>query len=511
MTDMTDITMPQLGETVTEGTITRWAKEVGERVDEDEVLFEVSTDKVDSEVPSPAGGYLSEILVHEGETVDVGTRLAVISASVPGEAASDGDGAGAASPDGVSSPEGSSGEIPIQAGDEAPEVAAKAEDAGAGEVNATAAAAKTEAARGEAEAARAPEPAAPPTGGVSTAGTRPAPADSPPADRAARSGGNGRLLSPLVRRLVSEHDLDVDEISGTGAGGRVTRDDVLAFVEGRGGGGDATDAPPKSEPVTGPAEETPARRGPAPAPLAQGRPGEREVKVPFTNIRRRTAEHMRHSIETSAHTLVVIEVDYQNVDKVRVPAKDRFKAEEGVGLTYLAFIARAVVDAVRDYPNLNSSVGDDELVVHRYVNLGIAVDLDFEGLIVPVVHDAEGKRLRVLAREIAGLARRARSKKLSADEISGGTFTITNAGGYGTLITAPIISQPQVAILSTDGVKPKPVAIALPDGGYGVAVHPVGNLALAFDHRAFDGAYAAAFVARLKDVLETRDWAQELS
>ncbi len=492
---MTDITMPQLGETVTEGTITRWAKEVGERVDEDEVLFEVSTDKVDSEVPSPAGGYLSEILVQEGETVDVGTRLAVVSPSAPGEATADGP----------------ADDIAVQAGDEATEVAAKAEEAGASEVEATAEAAETEVAKGEAEAARAPEPAAPPTGGVGTAGTRSAREDAASGDRAARSGGNGRLLSPLVRRLIGEHDVDVEQISGTGAGGRVTRDDVLAFVEGRGNEGTATAAPSRSEPVTGPAEETPARRGPAPAPLAQGHPGEREVKVPFSNIRRRTAEHMRHSIETSAHTLVVIEVDYQNVDKVRVPAKERFKAEEGVGLTYLAFIARAVVDAVRDYPNLNSSVGDGELVVHRYVNLGIAVDLDFEGLIVPVVHDAEGKRLRVLAREIAGLATRARSKKLSADEISGGTFTITNAGGYGTLITAPIISQPQVAILSTDGVKPKPVAVALPDGGYGVAVHPVGNLALAFDHRAFDGAYAAAFVARLKEVLETRDWAQELA
>jgi len=511
---MTDITMPQLGETVTEGTITRWAKEVGERVDEDEVLFEVSTDKVDSEVPSPAGGFLSEILVQEGETVDVGTRLAIISASDPGEAAADDDSADDGA--GVSSADGSSEEVPVEAGDEAPEVAAKAEDAGAGEAEATAEAVrtaeavKTDVSQGEAEAARAPEPAAPSTGGVGTAGTRAAPADSPPG-RPGSSGGNGRLLSPLVRRLVGEHDIDVDEISGTGAGGRVTRDDVLAFVEGRGSEGAPTAAPSRSEPVTGPAEETPARRGPAPAPLAQGRPGEREVKVPFTNIRRRTAEHMRHSIETSAHTLVAIEVDYQNVDKVRVPAKDRFKAEEGVGLTYLAFIARAVVDAIRDYPNLNSSVGDGELLVHRYVNLGIAVDLDFEGLIVPVVHDAEGKRLRVLAREIAGLATRARSKKLSADEISGGTFTITNAGGYGTFITAPIISQPQVAILSTDGIKPKPVAVALPDGGYGVAAHPVGILALAFDHRAFDGAYAAAFVARLKEVLETRDWAQELT
>ncbi len=510
---MTDITMPQLGETVTEGTITRWAKEVGERVDEDEVLFEVSTDKVDSEVPSPAGGYVSEILVQEGETVDVGTRLAVLSPSAPGEATdSQGAADGEADGEGESDTDGPSGGVAVQAEDEAPDVAAKAQEAGASEAEATAEALKTEVARGEAEAARTPEPAAPPTGGVGTAGTRHEPDGSPPADQPGRSGGKGKLLSPVVRRLIGEHGVDVDEISGTGAGGRVTRDDVLAFVESRGRGGTAAPAaaPSKSEPVTGPDEETPARRGPAPAPLASGSPGEREVKVPFSNIRRRTAEHMRHSIETSAHTLVAIEVDYHNVDKVRVPAKDRFKAEEGVSLTYLAFIARAVVDAVRDYPNVNSSVGEGELVVHRYVNLGIAVDLDFEGLIVPVIHDAEGKRLRVLAREIAGLATRARSKKLSADDISGGSFTITNAGGYGTFITAPIISQPQVAILSTDGVKPKPVAVALPDGGYGVAVHPVGILALAFDHRAFDGAYAAAFVARLKEVLETRDWAQEL-
>ncbi|MDP8993087.1 MAG: 2-oxo acid dehydrogenase subunit E2, partial [Actinomycetota bacterium] len=220
--------------------------------------------------------------------------------------------------------------------------------------------------------------------------------------------------------------------------------------------------------------------------------------------------HMRRSLDTSAHTLVVIDVDYDNVDRVRGPAKGRFRAEEGVGLTYLPFVARALVDAVRDFPHVNASVGENELVVHRYVNLGIAVDLEYEGLIVPVVHDAEGKRLRVLAREIADLANRARSKKLSADEISGGTVTITNPGGYGTFVTAPIINQPQVAILSTDGVRPRPVAVALPDGGYGIVVHPVGNLALAFDHRAFDGAYAAAFMARLKEILETRDWAGEL-
>jgi pyruvate dehydrogenase E2 component (dihydrolipoamide acetyltransferase) len=519
---MTDITMPQLGETVTEGTITRWAKEVGDRVDEDEVLFEVSTDKVDSEVPSPAGGYLSEILVQEGETVDVGTKLAIISTSSPGEA-SDGNGEGSAPSTAPSD------DVAVEAEDDAPQVAAKAQEAGASEMEATAEAAQTEAARGTAEAARAPEPAAPATGGVGTAGTRPsgtASPGTPPSDGSAQQRGNGKLLSPVVRRLIGEHGLDVTEIPGTGAGGRVTRDDVLAFIEGKGiegkgiegrgtqdegaGSGTAREAP-APQPVTGPTRDTPSRRGPPSAPLPAARPGEREVKVPFSKIRRRTAEHMRRSIETSAHTLVVIEVDYQNVDKVRGPAKERFNAEEGAGLTYLGFIARAVVDAVRDYPHVNSTVAESDLVVHRYVNLGIAVDLDFEGLIVPVVHDAEGKRLRVLAREIAGLATRARSKKLSADEISGGTFTITNAGGYGTLITAPIINQPQVAILSTDGVKPKPVAVPLPDGGYGVAVHPVGNLALAFDHRAFDGAYAAAFVARLKDILETRDWSQELS
>ncbi|MGH9283954.1 MAG: 2-oxo acid dehydrogenase subunit E2, partial [Acidimicrobiales bacterium] len=232
--------------------------------------------------------------------------------------------------------------------------------------------------------------------------------------------------------------------------------------------------------------------------------------IPFSNIRRRTAEHMRRSLDTSAHTLVVAEVDYEAVEKARLPARARFKEEEGISLSYLPFVGRAVIDALHDFPRLNASVGNNELIVHRAVNLGIAVDMSHEGLIVPVVHDAQDKRLRALAREVADLAARARAKKLSADDISGGTFTITNPGGYGTLLTGPIINQPQVAILSTDGVKPKPVAVALPSGGYGVAVHPVGNLAISFDHRAVDGAYASAFLARLREILETRDWGQEL-
>jgi pyruvate/2-oxoglutarate dehydrogenase complex dihydrolipoamide acyltransferase (E2) component len=238
--------------------------------------------------------------------------------------------------------------------------------------------------------------------------------------------------------------------------------------------------------------------------------GERDEVVPFSNIRKRTAEHMVRSLDTSAHTLVVIEVDYQNVESVRVKQKDQFKAEEGVSLSYLPFIARAVIDAIREYPHVNASVGDNELIVHHYVNLGIAVDMNFNGLIVPVIQDADGKRLRAIAREISDLANRARSKKLGADEISGGTFTLTNAGPYGTLLTAPIINQPQVAIIGTEGIKPRPVAIPLPDGSYGIAVHPVGHLALSFDHRAYDGAYASAFLAKVKEILETRDWSAEL-
>jgi pyruvate dehydrogenase E2 component (dihydrolipoamide acetyltransferase) len=232
--------------------------------------------------------------------------------------------------------------------------------------------------------------------------------------------------------------------------------------------------------------------------------------VPFTNIRRRTAEHMVRSKATSAHALIAIEVDYDNVERARKPAKDAFRAEEGVNLTYLPFVSRAVIDALREFPQLNASVGDDALIVHHDVHLGFAVDLSFEGLVVPVVHNADSKRLRAIAREVADLAERARSKKLMPDDISGGTFTITNVGSYGTTITMPIVNQPQIAILSTDGVKKRPVVIELPDGSDVIAVHPVGNLTMSWDHRAVDGAYAAAFMKQVKDILETRDWAAEI-
>ena len=461
---MADITMPQLGETVTEGTITRWFKQVGDEVAEDEPLFEVSTDKVDSEVPAAKAGYLKEILVEEGETVDVGAKLAVIDDAPP-------------SSNGKSAPEEAEEPAPEKAAEAEPEPEPEEEDDEA-EVKAVVPEEEPE-----------PEPA--------KAEAKPAPAPDPAAEPA-RAGR--RVLSPLVRRLLAENDLEADDIEGTGIQGRITRNDVMKHLD-KAGARSGAPKPAGSRPA--PAAAAPKASAPKP------RPGEDEV-IPFSNMRKRTAEHMVRSQATSAHVLIAMEVDYDAVDRVRLAEKDAFKAEEGFSLTYLPFVSRAVIDALRDFPCVNASVGENELVLHRAVHLGIAVDINFEGLIVPVIHDADGKRLRSIAREISDLASRARSKKLNADEISGGTFTITNPGGFGTLMTAAVINQPQVAILSTDGVKKRPVVVELPDGSDAIAIHPVGNLALSFDHRAFDGAYASAFLARCRDIIETRDWSQEL-
>jgi pyruvate dehydrogenase E2 component (dihydrolipoamide acetyltransferase) len=459
-----DITMPQLGETVTEGTITKWFKQVGDAVAADEVLFEVSTDKVDSEVPSPAAGTLTEILVPEGETVEVGAVLARV-----------GDGAVA----------------PAVAG-----------------VSAETAPVEPAAATPPPEPAPAPAPAEPAP--APPASQTPAPPDDGADD------ADSRLLSPVVRRLIAEHALDASSITGTGAGGRITRADVQAVIE-QGGGAiapapQAPPAPAPAAPTAAPTSAPPAAAPVAPAPVAPASsPGGRDEAVPFSRIRRRTAEHMVRSKATSPHALTAVEVDYGNVDRVRVPAKDEFRSTEGVALTYLPFISRAVVDALREFPHLNASVGEDSLVVHHDVNLGYAVDLDFEGLMVPVVHNADAMRLRALARSVGDLAARARSGSLGPDDVMGGTFTFTNLGSYGTTITFPVINQPQVGILSTDGVKKRPVVVEQADGSDAIVIRPVGWLALAWDHRAVDGAYAAAFLKKVKEILETRDWAQELS
>ncbi|HEV7721374.1 MAG TPA: dihydrolipoamide acetyltransferase family protein, partial [Iamia sp.] len=453
---MAEIQMPQLGETVTEGTITKWLKSVGDEISEDEAIVEVSTDKVDSEIPSPVSGTLTEIKVEEGETVDVGAVLAIV-----------GDGAAPSGDDGGT--------------DEAPaEPAEPAEQAEADEPEAAEAQeAEAEESAGDPTEPEAPAPAAEQgaesdasagTGEGDGAPETPAAPEPAPAPAESGSGGGagteGLVLSPVVRRLIAEHGIDPASIQGTGAGGRITRNDVLAAVEGPGGGATQAPAAPAAAPAApaapaaAAATPTPAptpQAAPAPARVTPSTPGEADTAVPFNNIRRRTGEHMVRSKATSPHVFTVMEVDLEGVERVRRAHKERFKAEAGVSLTYLPFIARALVDAIDEFPNMNASVGEGELVVHHQVNLGIAVDLDYEGLIVPVIHDAQNLRLPAIARAVADLAGKARTRKLSADDISGGTFTITNAGASGTLVQLPIINQPQVAILSTEGVVRRPV------------------------------------------------------
>ncbi len=447
---MADITLPQLGETVTEGTITRWFKKVGDTVAADEPLFEVSTDKVDTEVPSPISGTLTEIRVAEGDTVPVGTVIAVV---------------------------GVAGSAP------APVVAAPA----------------------PVVAAPAPAPV--------VAAPAPAPMAAPVVTAPVPVATSNKLLSPVVRRLVAEHGIDVDALVGSGPGGRITREDVLDHIDRNGLKTTPTVAAPAPV-VTAPA---PVVTAPAPvvtAPAPVSRPAvvssDREQVIALSKIRKLTGSHMIMSKSTSPHAFSVVEVDYANVDRARAAIKDSWKAGEGFSLTYLPFISRAVVDALREFPHLNASIDGDNLIVHGYVDLGIAVDLDYTGLLVPVVRNADGKRIRAIAREINDLASRARNRKLSPDEIQGGTFTISNNGSAGSVLTMPIINQPQVAILSTDAIVRKPVVVTATDGSESIAIHPVGNLSMSWDHRAFDGAYSGRFLARVKQILESQDWSAEL-
>ncbi|MGI8938199.1 MAG: dihydrolipoamide acetyltransferase family protein [Iamia sp.] len=485
---MAEIQMPQLGETVTEGTITKWLKSVGDEITEDEAIVEVSTDKVDSEIPSPVSGTITEIKVEEGDTVDVGAVLAVVG---------DGDAAPAEDSGGSEADAGDDAE----AEPEAEEDQDDADDASQDEADEPEPAEEEEAPPTQAEQ---PEPA---PADEESAPAEPAPVESEGGSEAPSGGGTeGMVLSPVVRRLVAENDVDVSSLTGSGAGGRITRNDVLAAIE----GGQAEPATP-SAPAPKPAVKEPASApSPSPARSAPAAPGETDTSVPFNNIRRRTGEHMVRSKATSPHVFTVMEVDLEGVEEVRRAHKERFKAESGISLTYLPFIARALVDAIAEFPHMNASVGDGELVVHRDVNLGIAVDLDHEGLIVPVVQGAQDLRLPAIARTVADLAQKARTRKLSADDISGGTVTITNAGASGTLVQLPVINQPQVMILSTEGVTRRPVVVTDASGNEAIAIRSMGNLSMGWDHRAFDGAYAAAFLRRIVDILEQRDWAAEL-
>ena len=330
----------------------------------------------------------------------------------------------------------------------------------------------------------------------------------------------------MVRRILSENDIDESEVTGTGAGGRITRDDALRAADGRRAAAAAVaPLPPAAAPTAPPAAPAPPtpQRAPVapaatPARVAQPTPAVSmapfrtagDQVMPFSNMRRRTAEHMVRSKATSPHAFIANEVDFEAVERVRTAWGERFKAEEGFTLTYLPFVARATIEALRDFPLLNASVVDDSLVVHSEVNLGIAVDLSHEGLIVPVIHRAEEVTLRGVARRIRDLAERARGRQLNADDIAGGTFSITNDGPFGTYFTVPIINQPQVAILATDGIARRPVVVTQSDGSESIAIHSTGILGVSWDHRAVDGAYVSLFLARVSDLLGTRDWAAEL-
>ncbi len=440
---MADVVLPQLGETVTEGTIIRWMKRVGDEVRRDEPLFEISTDKVDSEVPSPAAGVLTEVVVPEGATVEVGTLLAVISDSAAAPAAA--------------APEPAPAAVPTP-----------------------------------------PPAAAPPPAPAAAPPPAPEPATPDMTPEHAEERSQPRLLSPVVRRLVNEHGLDVSTIEGSGVGGRITRADVERIIRER-----------QSAPAQTPGSPSAAARPAAPAPERAPDAGGPLI-VPLSSIRKTIGRHMVASKATSPHVLTAVEVDFEGVERVRRTARAGWRAQEGFSLTYLPFIARATCDAIADFPQINASIDGTNLVVHRSVHLAVAVDLDFQGLLAPVVRDAETKRLRAIAREVVDLAARARRKELSAAEVTGGTFTITNPGQYGTLMQFPIINQPQVAILSTDGIRRRPVVVTDELGDEAIAIHSVGVLALAWDHRAFDGAYVAAFMDRLRDIIQTRDWEAEI-
>jgi len=464
---MADIPLPQLGETVTEGTITKWFKKVGDAVAADEPLFEVSTDKVDTEVPSPIAGTLTEIRANAGDTVPVGTVVAVV---------------------------GAAGAAPVAAPPAVPAAPAPA----------------------PAPAHVAPPPAAAAPIAPPAAPIAPPPAPAPVAD-AAPAAGQGLLLSPVVRRLLADHAIDPAAVTGTGPGGRITRENVLDHIDrhalkpvaaaASAAPAVATPAPPVAAPA--PAVARPAAPPPAPRAAEPSAPGERRTVVPLSKIRRLTGAHMIGSKSTSPHAFSVVEVDYSNVDRVRSAERERWRSAEGFSLTYLPFISRALVDAIAEFPHMNASIDGDNLVVHGYVDLGIAVDLDYQGLLVPVVRDADSKRLRAIARDVNDLATRARARKLGPNEIQGATFTITNNGSAGSVLTMPIINQPQVAILSTDAIVRRPVVVEA-EGSESIAIHPVGNLAMAWDHRAFDGAYAGRFLSRIKQMLETHDWSAEL-
>ena len=461
----TPVTLPQLGETVVEGTIVKWLKSEGETIERDEPLFEISTDKVDTEVPSPVGGKLEKILVQEGQTVNVGTEVALV--------AEDGAG-GAPAKEEPAKEEPAPAEAPAEPPPKEEEPAAAPPSSGNGET----------------------QPTAPPPQQPAAVAEAPAEAATPAPPRHAVQAPSGRgprshILSPLVRRLAEEHGIDLAQVQGTGTGGRITKKDIQGFIE--------TGAP--AAPAAAPAAE---RAAPVPPVMAPG--GGREEVRPVSHIRKRIAENMVASLQSAARAWNLVEVNFENLVKLRARAKDNFKDREGISLTYMPFLARAVCDALHAYPDVNARLNLEEgtATYNGNVNLGVAVAYD-QGLIVPIVRGADEMNVVGLARAINDVATRARSKKLKPDEVHGGTFTITNPGPFGSIISVPIMNPGETAILAFDAVEKRPVVI---DDAIGIR-HMV-YLSMSWDHRMIDGATAAQFLGRLKQNLETWDFTPEV-
>ena len=473
---MIDVEMPQMGESIVEGTLTKWLKKPGDKVERDEPLFEISTDKVDTEIPSPVAGTLAEILVEEGKTVGINTVVGRIS-----------DGA-APSPSGSAAPAATTAPAAVAPPAPAPQ-ATVAQSDGASHVDAAP------------QAAPAPA-AAQDTGTVveETAGP----------------------LSPLVRKMARENNIDLSRVKGTGVGGRITKQDLEAHLTGQTAGQTGTAVAPVSAPrpvpapppqqspvhVPAPAPE-PARQAapppvPAPAPTQVAMPGAPPAMrvEPMTIMRQKIAEHMTFSKHTSAHVTTVHKVDMTKVAKLRDKLKGSFQAQYGFGLTFLPFMVRAACAALRQYPLVNASIEGTNIIYHRDINLGIAVALE-NGLIVPVIRNADEKNIVGLQRSIVDLATRARSRQLRPDEVTGGTFSITNFGSFGSIFATPVINQPQVAILGIGAVQKEPVVIE-----DAIAIRSTAYLALTFDHRLIDGALGDQFTAKVKSILE--NWSEEV-
>ncbi len=489
----TEVVMPQMGESIAEGTITKWFKKVGERVERDEPLFEISTDKVDAEIPSPSAGTLTEVRFKEGDTVEVNVVVAVL----------DGSGAGVSeAPSSASVAQPSTSEAPASPSADPAPPATTAPPTPLPPPQMTAAApVKSEAVT--------PEPQKSPAQAAS-AGTSAAKAQAPPTQPTGNGSSTATVeelrktkSSPLVRKIAQEHGVDIAKLDGTGLSGRVTKNDILSFIE---SGAPAVAGQAKAA-VPAPATQAPAAPVPELAPAPAVKPAEGCDRVEsMTLMRKKIAEHMVQSLRTSAHVTTVYEIDMTAVAKLRDQHKDSFLERTGTKLTFMPFIFQAVNKGLRKFPVFNAQVSADQIIYKRDINLGMAVALDW-GLIVPVIKRADDLSISGLARAANDLAERARTKQLKPDEVAGGTFTITNPGVFGGLFGTPIINQPQLAILGVGKIEKRAKVIVSPEGDDYIAIRWMAYFALSFDHRVIDGADAERFLAYVKEVLESADFA----